>query len=187
MRSVLGVVLLSVLAAGGAVAAEDYAARYGHIGPEGYRMEAYRAPTPQSVPGGTVVDLEALRRLLAEPGTVVLDVRQAPTGPDGRLLASEPLEVIPGGRWLPGIGLGAVEPDDDARYREILADLTGGDRERPVVFYCKTDCWMSWNATIRAAGYGYRRLYWYPDGIDGWLEAGGDTDRAWPIGHEQGG
>ncbi|MEA1648849.1 hypothetical protein UAJ10_07440 [Nitrospirillum sp. BR 11164] len=31
---------------------------------------------------------------------------------------------------------------------------------------------MSWNATKRAAGYGYTNVAWYPDGVDGWRAAG---------------
>jgi hypothetical protein len=27
---------------------------------------------------------------------------------------------------------------------------------------------MSWNAAKRAMPYGYRRVSWYPDGVDGW-------------------
>jgi rhodanese-related sulfurtransferase len=30
---------------------------------------------------------------------------------------------------------------------------------------------MSWNATKRAAGWGYTQLYWYRDGTDGWEAA----------------
>jgi rhodanese-related sulfurtransferase len=31
---------------------------------------------------------------------------------------------------------------------------------------------MSWNATRRAALYGYRHVAWYPEGTDGWTAAG---------------
>jgi rhodanese-related sulfurtransferase len=30
---------------------------------------------------------------------------------------------------------------------------------------------MSWNAAKRAASWGYRRVYWYRDGTDGWEAA----------------
>jgi rhodanese-related sulfurtransferase len=31
---------------------------------------------------------------------------------------------------------------------------------------------MSWNAAKRALAYGYRNVAWFPDGSDGWQEAG---------------
>ena len=58
--------------------------------------------------------------------------------------------------------------------------LTGGDRAKPLVFYCLADCWMSWNATKRAASYGFRNVSWYPDGSDGWHAAGLPLQEAHP-------
>jgi hypothetical protein len=34
--------------------------------------------------------------------------------------------------------------------------VTGGNEGKSVAFYCKADCWMSWNAAKRAISYGYR-------------------------------
>jgi rhodanese-related sulfurtransferase len=31
---------------------------------------------------------------------------------------------------------------------------------------------MSWNAAKRAVSWGYTDVLWYPDGTDGWQEAG---------------
>jgi PQQ-dependent catabolism-associated CXXCW motif protein len=42
---------------------------------------------------------------------------------------------------------------------------------RPVVFYCHEKCWLSWNGAKRAIGYGYRNVYWFPDGIEGWRKS----------------
>ena len=42
----------------------------------------------------------------------------------------------------------------------------------PLVFYCQRACWMSWNAARRAVALGYKQISWYPDGVDGWREAG---------------
>jgi PQQ-dependent catabolism-associated CXXCW motif protein len=39
------------------------------------------------------------------------------------------------------------------------------------LFYCLRDCWMSWNAAKRAIALGYT-VAWYPDGTDGWQDAG---------------
>jgi PQQ-dependent catabolism-associated CXXCW motif protein len=53
-----------------------------------------------------------------------------------------------------------------------LAQATAGDPARPLVFFCQRACWMSWNAAKRALSLGYTRVNWYPDGTDGWSEAG---------------
>ena len=39
---------------------------------------------------------------------------------------------------------------------------------------------MSWNAAKRAASWGYKQIYWYPDGIDGWDAANLPTADAEP-------
>ncbi|WP_404942704.1 rhodanese-like domain-containing protein, partial [Pseudomonas poae] len=39
------------------------------------------------------------------------------------------------------------------------------------VFYCRSDCWLSWNAVKRAANLGYTSVYWYRDGLDAWEAA----------------
>ena len=53
-----------------------------------------------------------------------------------------------------------------------LERLTGDDRGRPIVFFCEPDCWMSWNAALRAVGYGYAAVHYYPEGAGGWASAG---------------
>ena len=50
----------------------------------------------------------------------------------------------------------------------------------PLLFYCLKDCWMSWNAAKRAIALGYRHVYWFPEGTDGWTEAGGTLQAGAP-------
>jgi PQQ-dependent catabolism-associated CXXCW motif protein len=84
-------------------------------------------------------------------------------------------EHIPGSVWLPNVGLGVLPDDLMILFERELKRLTGGDRGRPVVFYCDADCWMSWNAAKRARHeLGYGRVYWYPDGVESWAAAGHD-------------
>ena len=74
---------------------------------------------------------------------------------------------------LPNVGFGELSPDVAAYMRTELERLTGGDKAAPVVFYCDPSCWMSWNAAKRAVTeLGYTRVYWYPEGAQGWKEAG---------------
>jgi PQQ-dependent catabolism-associated CXXCW motif protein len=117
---------------------------------------------------------------------VLVDVlpRQAkPKDRDPNQLWIEPKrEHIPGSAWLPNTGYGELGPDYRAYFERELARLTGGDKARPVVFYCDKNCWMSWNAAKRAmAELGYTRVHWYPDGAQGWKEAGLELAQAEPV------
>ena len=40
------------------------------------------------------------------------------------------------------------------------------------MFFCKADCWMSWNAARRAVALGYGRVAWFPGGTDAWAAVG---------------
>ncbi|HET6469629.1 MAG TPA: quinoprotein dehydrogenase-associated putative ABC transporter substrate-binding protein [Geminicoccaceae bacterium] len=145
--------------------------------PEDYRTAEYRAPVPKTLAGATVVDTAALRRLIAAERPVLVDVlplQRKPPGRDPKALWIEPArDGIPGTVWLPNAGYGELTPEFAAWFASHLERLTGGDRDRPLVFYCDADCWMSWNAARRAAReLGYRRVHWYPEGVDGWRAAG---------------
>ena len=49
------------------------------------------------------------------------------------------------------------------------AAATDNDPDRPVLFFCQINCWMSWNAGKRAMEtLGYTHVLWFPDGLDGW-------------------
>jgi PQQ-dependent catabolism-associated CXXCW motif protein len=108
-------------------------------------------------------------------------VRTGETDFTGRWTVPEPRLNIPGSVWLPNIGQGVLDAEMTAYFRENLERLTGGDRQRPVVFYCFVDCWMSWNAAKRALEFGYNRIIWYPDGTDGWKEIDGPMRQSIPV------
>ncbi|MGF1644020.1 MAG: rhodanese-like domain-containing protein [Thiotrichales bacterium] len=147
-----------------------------HLNAEGYRAAYYRAPTPANVPNGTTLTTAELRQLLATQSPVLVDVQAIAMRPELLDFAIDwlpdvPRQSLPGSVWLPNVGYASLSPTLDAYFREQLARLTAGDRARAIVIFCVADCWMSWNAVQRAHGYGYRNLYWYPDGTDGWREA----------------
>jgi PQQ-dependent catabolism-associated CXXCW motif protein len=153
--------------------------------PAGYRMDDYRAPTPATVAGGTTLTTEELRRLLERAHVIVIDVlplQQRPEGlPEDTLWMPQVRRNIPGSIWLPEVGRGALNPAVEGYFRRHLERLTEGDRGRGLVFYCLADCWMSWNAAKRAISFGYTRVYWYPDGTDGWTAAGLPTEVSEPM------
>lgn len=152
----------------------------------GFRIDRYRAPVDRPVEGGKTVSIDEVDRLLADHGAALIDVMPARAGYDaatGQWRLVDPHQNIPGSVWLPEVGRGALEPRLAAYFWDALKRLRAENPQRPLVFYCMADCWMSWNAVKRAASLGLRDLYWFPEGSDGWR----DADRAlvpsdpWPV------
>ncbi len=142
---------------------------------EGYRTDDYRAPTPATVAGGTVLDTPAAQLLWKAGGAVWIDVLPAPHRPANLPAAAVWLPVphrnIPGSVWLPGVGRGVLNPELEAYFRTNLEQSTNHRKDAAIVLYCLANCWMSWNAAKRAASWGYTHIYWYRDGLDGWQAA----------------
>lgn len=172
----LGVVLCAAVPCGAAAAAVPE--------PPGYRMENFRAPVPATLAGATVVSLERVQELAAGGQAVLIDVLPRPPRPRGltprTIWRPRPRDNIPGSVWLPNTGFGALSDHVERYFREALERLTGSDRSRPILFYCLADCWMSWNAAKRAVAYGYRSVYWFPEGTDAWTAEGLPTERSEP-------
>jgi PQQ-dependent catabolism-associated CXXCW motif protein len=144
--------------------------------PAGYWTGPINAPVPATLTGGNVLhDARQLRTLLSRPGTVIIDVSNAPRRPDnlatGALWLPLPHPAVPGSIWIPGAGLAEIPTSLDDFFRKQLATATGHDLARRLVIYCHQTCWLSWNAAKRAISYGYRNVYWYRDGIEGWKAA----------------
>jgi PQQ-dependent catabolism-associated CXXCW motif protein len=140
----------------------------------GYRISRYRAPTPDTVPGGTRIDIDEFDRLAKDANAILVDVMIAEgAGPDpktGKWRLTKQRRSIPGAVWLANVGIGLPDPAIDAYFAKNLKQLTDGDFDRPIIMFCLADCWMSWNAIKRAAALGYTQLYWYSDGTDGWRD-----------------
>ena len=83
-----------------------------------------------------------------------------------------PRRDIPGSIWLPDVGRGAISPALDAWFATHLRAAVSAHPSEPVVFYCLSHCWMSWNAARRAVLLGIPHVAWYPGGSDGWEAAG---------------
>ena len=153
--------------------------------PADYKMENYRTIVPTSLKGAIVVsDKEAMA--LYEGGEVIfIDVMpfipRPPNLPEGMLWRDKKRSNIPNSLWLANVGYGRLPPEMDEYFRRHLAKVTGAETSMPVLFYCQKDCWMSWNAAKRALEYGYERVYWYPDGTDGWVSIGGEVEAATPM------
>lgn len=151
----------------------------------GYRIAHYRSPTPDSVPGGKRIMAADVSELVAARRAVLVDVMPSeggrPNPETGQWYLLKPHLNIAGSAWLADVGQGVLTPDQSAYFTENLARLTDGDRSRALIFYCKADCWMSWNAVRRAAALGYQNIYWLSEGVDGWSDWGGNLVDASPV------
>lgn len=170
MRRRLAVLVAALGLAAGAALAQGVAE------PDSYRVEEYRAPVPETLAGAVVVDDDAAHALWRTGRVAFIDVLPQPPKPkelpqDALWIEKERVSV-PGAMWLPNTGYGEISQASQDYLRDGLARATGGDTDAPVLFFCLADCWMSWNAARRAQEYGYTRVFWYPDGTDGWEAAG---------------
>ncbi len=157
---------------------------------DGYRTAPYRAPTPLEINEATTLHFaQDVRRLLENGAAVGINVSPITLGPrldDGTrpwlVRPDRPLRHIPGTVWLPNVGLAELDGLLFRYFESNLRRLSDGNTERGFLFYCQADCWMSWNAVRRASReLGYRNIYWYPFGIDGWREAGYPVEVAHPV------
>lgn len=133
------------------------------------REPPYHGPTPLEIPGAQVLRTRELQAMLVRADApLLIDVLSDP----GHL-------TLAGALWLSGAGRGTnfVDPVQ-ALLDQLLARLTRGDKSRPMVFFCAdAQCWLSYNAALRAAAAGYRHVYWYRGGVAAWLAAGLPTAR----------
>ncbi|MEP9354486.1 PQQ-dependent catabolism-associated CXXCW motif protein [Xanthobacter sp. KR7-65] len=144
--------------------------------PDGYRMDAYRAPVPATLAGARVLDTEQAAALWRAQKAAFVDVLPRPPRPAnlpaGTVWRDQPRPSIPGAMWLPNTGFGALSEETEAYLRAGLGAATRGDVNAPLVIFCQRECWMSWNAAKRAIAYGYRDVSWFPEGTEGWAAAG---------------
>jgi len=141
--------------------------------PPDYKMDDYRSPTPATLDGAKVVTVQQAYKTWHEGKTIFIDVMPRPIKPADlpmdTLWFDKPRETVPGAVWLPNVGYGKLPAPMDDYFRHSLEALTGGDKAKPLLFFCMANCWMSWNAARRALkDYGYTDVTWFPQGTDGW-------------------
>ena len=123
---------------------------------------AMHGPTPTSIPGGRVTTTAELFQLVMSGQPYAL------------------FDVLGGNQMLPGAipAVNAAQPgsfNDQTQqgFGQFLQQLTGGNQDAALVFYCaSSQCWMSYNAALRAINLGYRNVLWYRGGIEAWSYAG---------------
>jgi PQQ-dependent catabolism-associated CXXCW motif protein len=130
-------------------------------------------PTPRTLAGAAVVNLAGLEALMAGGKPLLIDVGPADRKPEGFPRGRPWMpshRSIPGAVWMPGAGTAPLAAGREALMARRIAELTGGDRARPIVVFCRPRCWGSWNAGKRLVTLGYTRVNWFPAGINAWQE-----------------
>lgn len=151
----------------------------------GFRMERYRAPIPDNLPGAETVSTAQALELQQAGNVVFIDVyppRGLGADPiDGHWVITETREHIKNSTWLPEVGRGHLESGHIDYFQRNLTLLSNANKDTALLFYCTADCWQSWNAARRAYLWGYQNIFWYPDGTDGWVEEGHPLFTAEPV------
>lgn len=130
--------------------------------PRGLHAGQLHGPTPNSIPGGQVITTRGLYSLYQQN------------------LPAHIFDVLGGQQVLPkaipavfAANAGSFEDQTQQQLAGMLRQVTGGATDHPLVFYCQgPQCWMSYNAAVRAIALGYRNVLWYRGGLEAWSQAG---------------
>ncbi|MGH2362984.1 MAG: rhodanese-like domain-containing protein [bacterium] len=165
-------VLLALAGAAGAVPALGQGAKPGVFADEDkdwgvpptrvLRTVGYHSPTPLLILGGKTVTTGELGAMLeGNPRPYVIDV-----------LGGGVHRTIAGAFWMIGAGAGDMSKDEESRFAKAIAAFAGGDKGRALVFFCvDAECWLSYNAALRAIALGYTNVMWYRGGVASWRVA----------------
>jgi PQQ-dependent catabolism-associated CXXCW motif protein len=135
---------------------------------DGYRSKIYRSPTPTQASFATIVDAEDILKLSKENKNLVI-VNVVPLDMDGStFIQAKPHEGIVNSIWLPNVGYGQIDEMTKNYLVENLNLAMNNNSDTVFIFYCKIDCWMSWNAARRASLLGFKNIFWYKNGIETW-------------------
>ena len=126
------------------------------------RTVGYHSPTPLKIPGGRVVATPELKAMMErKPRPYLIDV-----------LGGGIHRTLAGAFWMSGAGAGDMSKEEERRFAQAVANFAGGDKARPLVFFCvDAECWLSYNAALRAIALGYTNVTWYRGGIAAWSTA----------------
>ena len=128
-------------------------------------------PTPASVPGGQVITTRGLLALVQgrQVPYVIFDVLGQP----------QTLPAAVPAAWLAQSG--GFDAAAQQQAEQLFGQLTRGRKDIALVFYCLSrECWMSYNASLRAIHAGYTNVLWYRGGIEAWKMAGMAVQSASP-------
>jgi PQQ-dependent catabolism-associated CXXCW motif protein len=140
--------------------------------PQGLWIGAMHGPTPKMLSGAVVVDLAAIEALMAGK-PLLLDVGPAVRKPENFPTDRPWLPIhrsIPNAIWMPGAGAAPLDVGREELFYRRIEELTHGDKAKPIVVFCRPECWGGWNAGKRLVTKGYTNVRWFPAGTDGWQD-----------------
>jgi PQQ-dependent catabolism-associated CXXCW motif protein len=152
---------------------------------QGYRTARYRAPVKADPAPAAAIGLA--EALALEPGrdALFLDVMPVEGGvrdpATGVWTLSTGHLTIPGALWFPETGRAPADPVLWQALETAVREARRTAPGTPVVLFCRTDCWMSWNAARRLALRGFANVRWLAEGTDGWHAAGRPLTAATPV------
>lgn len=126
-------------------------------------------PTPASIPGGQLITTKGM--------VALVQGKQAPYFLFDVLGGPEMLPNAMPAAWASQPG--AFNDQIQLQFSQMLAQGTQGRKDFPLIFYCLSNqCWMSYNAALRAINAGYTNVLWYRGGLEAWKAAGLATQPA---------
>lgn len=119
-------------------------------------------PTPTSIPGGRVTTTAELSAALQNNQPMLLF----------HVLGGQ--EYLPNAQYAaPASAPGSFNDQTQQQFSQYLNQVTQGRKNAPLVFYCASvQCWMSYNAALRAINSGFSNVMWYRGGLEAWKAAG---------------
>jgi PQQ-dependent catabolism-associated CXXCW motif protein len=147
------------------------AAAGGVLEPSGLREGPMHGETPDSLAGASVIGTDEVAELKVNAHPILLDVAEVDMKPTEVSKSMPWMSIhlsIPDADWLPGAGSGTTREEFGTAFKAHIAALTASDPDRPLIVFCHPQCWGSWNAAKRLVWLGYRHVFWYPDGVEGW-------------------
>lgn len=149
---------------------------------QGYRIARYRSPIAADPHPAPRITLAEALRLDPRKDALFLDVMPVHSGmrdpASGEWTLSQTHRTIPGAEWHPEAGR---VPADDDLWQAFEAQAREASPARPVIIFCRIDCWMSWNAAKKLSELGIDNVWWLAEGTDGWHSAGRDLVAAEPV------
>ena len=153
--------------------------------PKGLWHGPLHGQTPATLAGAKVIDAAEVERLVKAHAILIdvanMDRRPPSQSPD---MPWTPIHrSIPGATWMPGAGSGSEDAAFTKAFDDRIELLTHGDKDKPVLAFCHPARWGSWNAAKRMTQMGYRHVYWFPQGAEGWQDhskpADAEPDTTW--------
>ena len=120
--------------------------------------------TPSTLPGGKVVNTQAVKQLIEAKGVALFDMRSPVNYGKG---------YLPDAKSLPYRENSEYKADFDAAKDQFDLKALPADRAAKIVFYSDGPSgWKSYKAAVLAIKAGYSNVHCYRGGTDDWAKAG---------------